>query len=70
MLGRVLAVHFKSENFHYTIQDGKHAGQTIPHVHLHLLPAKETKIGQAEAFGQARTLEDMRDEAILLRRLL
>lgn len=33
-----LVAHFKAEGFDWTIQDGLSAGQTIGHVHLHVIP--------------------------------
>jgi bis(5'-adenosyl)-triphosphatase len=38
---RVLLMAFQSNGFNLTIQDGKNAGQTINHLHLHLIPRKE-----------------------------
>lgn len=32
---------FKADAFNWTIQDGEPAGQTVPHMHLHLIPRKE-----------------------------
>jgi diadenosine tetraphosphate (Ap4A) HIT family hydrolase len=36
-------MHLNTTNDHYTIgyNDGKFAGQTVPHVHLHLIPRHE-----------------------------
>jgi bis(5'-adenosyl)-triphosphatase len=33
-----LVAHFKAEGFDWTIQDGLSAGQTVGHVHLHVIP--------------------------------
>jgi bis(5'-adenosyl)-triphosphatase len=35
---RILMMAFKAEAFDWTIQDGAAAGQTVPHLHLHLIP--------------------------------
>lgn len=32
---------FKSEGFNFAWNDGKNAGQSIPHFHLHIVPRKE-----------------------------
>jgi bis(5'-adenosyl)-triphosphatase len=32
---------FKAEGFNWTIQEGAVAGQTVPHLHLHLIPRKD-----------------------------
>ena len=37
LLGRVFAAH----GFDWTIQDGAAAGQTVPHLHLHVIPRHE-----------------------------
>lgn len=31
---------FNSDAFNYSLQDGKEAGQTIPHFHLHVIPRR------------------------------
>ncbi len=35
---KILMKAFKAEAFDWTIQDGIAAGQTVPHLHLHLIP--------------------------------
>jgi|CXWK01.1.fsa_nt_gi bis(5'-adenosyl)-triphosphatase len=35
---QVLSRSFKTESFNWTIQQGAAAGQTVPHLHLHLIP--------------------------------
>ncbi len=35
---RLLARVFASDGFDWTIQDGAAAGQTVPHLHLHVIP--------------------------------
>jgi len=36
----VLTEFFHSNGFDWTIQDGVAAGQTVPHLHLHIIPRK------------------------------
>lgn len=36
----ILLQEFKGEGFDWTLQDGEAAGQTVPHVHLHIVPRK------------------------------
>jgi bis(5'-adenosyl)-triphosphatase len=35
---KFLQQHFNAEGYDWTIQDGRSAGQTIDHVHLHVIP--------------------------------
>lgn len=35
---KFLLAHFKADGFDWTIQDGVSAGQTVGHVHLHVIP--------------------------------
>lgn len=37
---RMLAKAFEARSFNWTIQQGAAAGQTVPHLHLHLIPRK------------------------------
>ena len=37
---RVLQVTFKTEAFNWTIQEKEEAGQSVEHLHLHILPRK------------------------------
>jgi bis(5'-adenosyl)-triphosphatase len=36
----ILLQEFEGEGFDWTLQDGEAAGQTVPHVHLHVVPRK------------------------------
>ena len=38
---KMLQKTFKAKHFDWTIQEGAPAGQTIPHLHLHIIPRKE-----------------------------
>ena len=37
-VGAAIEPHFGASSLTFAIQDGPHAGQTIPHVHVHVLP--------------------------------
>ena len=39
---------FKSDGFDWTIQDGVSAGQTVPHLHLHIIPRKPLDMPEGE----------------------
>ncbi|KAK9998994.1 hypothetical protein SO802_018597 [Lithocarpus litseifolius] len=39
-IGSQLECYHKSSSLTFTIQDGPQAGQTVPHVHVHILPRK------------------------------
>ena len=44
----MISEHYKTSDLHLTIQDGASAGQSVPHVHVHILPGNNKQIGQAE----------------------
>ena len=37
---RLLARAFAADGFDWTIQDGRSAGQSVPHLHLHIIPRR------------------------------
>jgi bis(5'-adenosyl)-triphosphatase len=37
---RILARAFSADGFDWSIQDGVSAGQTVPHLHLHVIPRR------------------------------
>jgi Diadenosine tetraphosphate (Ap4A) hydrolase and other HIT family hydrolases len=37
----VLEMHYNAGGFNVSVQDGKVAGQSVPHVHVHILPRKK-----------------------------
>lgn len=43
---KVLMKAFGHTAFNWTIQEGVEAGQTVPHLHLHLIPRKEKDLPQ------------------------
>ena len=43
-----LKKHFDAEGFNFAYNDGKLAGQSVPHFHLHVLPRKEGDTGITE----------------------
>lgn len=38
--------HYKSEALNLAIQDGPAAGQSVPHIHVHILPRKPGDFGR------------------------
>lgn len=72
-----LQLHFNAEALTIAVQDGPAAGQTVPHVHVHIVPRKSGDFPQNDQVYQAidnpddkrkpRTLKEMDEEAQLLR---
>ncbi|KAL0073798.1 HIT-like domain-containing protein [Phycomyces blakesleeanus] len=76
-VGRVVEKFFKGTSLTMTIQDGPQAGQTVPHVHMHVIPrikgdwannddiydALDSKKGVDNDERKPRTTEEMKQEA-------
>jgi bis(5'-adenosyl)-triphosphatase len=52
------------------IQDGREAGQTVPHVHFHILPRPQQGIIKVDARTADRTAEEMAEESSYLKNLI
>jgi len=45
-IGRVIEREFFAQSLTFAIQDGKFAGQTVEHVHVHIIPRKPNDFNQ------------------------
>jgi bis(5'-adenosyl)-triphosphatase len=55
-VGQKLEPFYNASSLTFTIQDGPKAGQTVPHVHVHILPRKDGK------FENNDEIQDVIDE--------
>ncbi|XP_063072411.1 bis(5'-adenosyl)-triphosphatase [Engraulis encrasicolus] len=84
-VGRVVEQHFHGTSLTIAIQDGPEAGQTVKHVHVHILPRKAGDFEKNDSVydelqkhdkenedvpSKWRTEEEMAAEAVILRDLL
>lgn len=80
IIARALEPHYGTTAANIAIQDGADAGQTVPHVHVHVLPRKvgdfarnddvyEELDNMASSNREPRSAEAMIAEATELRRL-
>ena len=77
-IGSVVEKEYGATSITFAIQDGPQAGQTIPHVHIHILPRRTgdfkrndevyTHLEKGEEQRSKRTFEDMKEEAQRLSR--
>ncbi|CAM9349153.1 unnamed protein product, partial [Ectocarpus fasciculatus] len=76
----VLERHYGCSAMNIAIQDGADAGQSVPHVHIHLLPRRKGDFERNDEvhekldvfgseFRQARSIEVMSEEASTLSKL-
>ena len=70
--GKILKEYYNALGIIYGIQDGIHSGQSVHHVHLHLIPEYSFKIDIKVDFEQRkpRSDEEMEAEASLYKTLL
>lgn len=77
-IAAVVEREYSATSVTFAIQDGPEAGQTIPHVHIHILPRRKgdfkrndevyTHLEKGEEQRVKRTFEDMKEEAQRLAR--
>lgn len=70
-IGENLKNIYGIESIQYTIQDGIDAGQTVDHVHIHIIPIPKRRYNTNEDIDApervARSIEEMSKEAELYR---
>jgi bis(5'-adenosyl)-triphosphatase len=81
LIGSKLEKHFNCTSINYSIQDGPEAGQSIEHVHMHVLPRKKGDFEKSDEIYERlrnhdknmtsglRSLEQMAKEANEFRKL-
>jgi len=72
-VGCVVEQHYKGEALTMAIQDGPAAGQTVDHVHVHVIPRRRGDLARNDQVYERldkerpkRTEEDMAQEAAVL----
>ncbi|GAB2286143.1 hypothetical protein Dimus_020569, partial [Dionaea muscipula] len=60
-VGRQLEQYHKASSLTFAIQDGPQAGQTVPHVHIHILPRR---IGDFEKNDEIYDVIDVKEKEL------
>ncbi|KAL1922516.1 uncharacterized protein VTP21DRAFT_10055 [Calcarisporiella thermophila] len=81
-VAKVIEKEYNAESLTFAIQDGYAAGQTVPHVHIHILPRRKNdfarnddiyheleRVKMDDEYRHPRSQEDMATEASKLRKL-
>ncbi|CAN6463755.1 unnamed protein product [Victoria cruziana] len=84
-IGSKVESYFGASSLTFALQDGPEAGQTVPHVHVHILPRRagdfdknddiyyaiedEQNVLNLDALRRNRTMDEMAEEAEELRKL-
>ena len=69
-ISSALKKYYKTETVNIVIQDGEKSGQSIEHVHVHIIPRFDDKslISVDNENKEARSSEDMENEALIYRK--
>ena len=51
-VGRMVERVFHASALNIALQDGRDAGQSVPHVHCHIIPRKAQDLGEDEIYGK------------------
>lgn len=64
-VGKALESYFRSSSLTFTIQDGPEAGQSVPHVHIHILPRNKDDVFQSNNNDEIyRALEQEQQQSV------
>lgn len=80
IVSSALEIHFKTEALTISMQDGEAAGQSVAHVHWHILPRKKGDFEKNDDIYEKlqadgtevrvrRTDEEMENESVVFRQL-
>ena len=81
LISKALKSHYCTDSLTLVVQDGKYAGQSVAHVHVHLIPrTKGDFVNNDDIYGEiervdvrkteVRSIEDMQVEASVYRKLI